>query len=463
MTSRRIGIALGRREGSVVGLEFAGATARVAFSYHLARTADLGEPSLLAALLTQLPAPWHSASIAIALSPGALACSDYLRVPYRKERQIQSIARSLAEGCCAGEICEDLAVDVTILSQAQGERPVAVLAISQDLLKELRETVKRIRPKASVETISAIPVALYEALSLYPSSRASSERRSEAVGAPKLLLSAGEAFLLPLDPAAKKGWRAFPLNDAQEGAGTHSVEEVRGMLPTLSDCEIYSGSDLLEMPGGVQIESRYAAAAAIAQLEPRERPNLLRGAPDAPLQTRERLLRPFFGALTAAILFCTCAGLFFEFRLRDIQAQQKEGADYEEKLWATCFPGRHYRPQGLSEALREERERQAKDREANGTPSALSFWSAIGAVWPDPNPLGLTLESLQLGLLEGRLTARLPSTPGDLLLGPAQLEQALNRSSELTARGEFEAQTNATLVRMRLDYHPQVGESGRKP
>ena len=73
---------------------------------------------------------------------------------------------------------------------------------------------------------------------------------------------------------------------------------------------------------------------------------------------------------------------------------------------------------------------------------------------PEPEALGLTLESLDLAPDGGRISARLPAVKEDPLKNASQLESRLNQSSRMTARGDYEVRDGQVQVRLRMDYKP---------
>jgi hypothetical protein len=117
------------------------------------------------------------------------------------------------------------------------------------------------------------------------------------------------------------------------------------------------------------------------------------------------------------------------------------------------LPQQSVAPGGL---LIEVKRRLADGGESSGRrePSALSFWSEVAGHLPEVDGLGLTLESLDLLPDGGRMTARVPTGNEHPLGSATRLEQALNESPHLKARGDFEVQEGQVLVRLRLEYKP---------
>jgi hypothetical protein len=87
-------------------------------------------------------------------------------------------------------------------------------------------------------------------------------------------------------------------------------------------------------------------------------------------------------------------------------------------------------------------------------PSALAFWGEIGKRMPDPEAIGMTLESLDLAPDGGRISARVPAIQGDPLKNASQLEGQLNQSRKMAARGDYEVREGQVQVRLRLDFRP---------
>jgi hypothetical protein len=223
-----------------------------------------------------------------------------------------------------------------------------------------------------------------------------------------------------------EGWRAFPI-DGPNQPGTL----------------IWNGTPI---PVGI------AAAFAATIVDPEEVPNL---APSSPAASRLRRFRDVLLNLgAAAALLLGAFGLHFHRdALLDRQSTSSaRGAELE--LWSRFLPSEEPKPGRLLQAMRQRLAESGEAPGASDVPSALAFWGEIGKQMPDPELLGLTLESLDLAPDGGRLSARVPAQKDDPLKNAAELEGKLNQSKRMTARGDYEVQGRQVLVRLRMDYRP---------
>jgi hypothetical protein len=156
--------------------------------------------------------------------------------------------------------------------------------------------------------------------------------------------------------------------------------------------------------------------------------------------------------LAAAALLLAAVGVFFHRRARqeeaDLRAVRQGLADLSTRL----LPDRPAADPGLLRALKF---RLADGADGAGAPpSALAFWSELARHFPDPEAIGLTLESLDLAPEGGRLSARVPAAADDPLKNAARLEGELNQSPKVRTRGDYEVKDGQVLIRLRMDYKP---------
>ncbi|MCK6472734.1 MAG: hypothetical protein L6R28_13410 [Planctomycetes bacterium] len=445
--NRLLGIAIHRRELAAVMAEPPG---RLAWQARQGIAPGQTPVQTLRSLLSLVPAELRCREVRIALSPRWLACADLLEVKLRSEAQIEAVARSLAEGRCAGESAEDLAVDVVRLTSVPSGSRVAVHGISQVLLDELRSVIKERFPDASLSLVTSTLAALAEVLAQ------SHDPRAVALEA------GGEGLIVAIGKDGAEQWRAFP---------------VRGLLPTPPDewtriaASLGAPEDALhihaseatpvELGEGFRVEPAFVPAVAACLADPQRGANLLRGATGAPRSAGARLGGTLQVLGAAAVLVLAALAFLFHVKTRNAAEVSKGLRQAEESLWKEAFPAKSFRAGFLLQEMEAVATRQEKNAQANDLPSALKFWSELGSVMPDADKTGLTLDALQLGPDGGRLTARMEARGSDGLQEAANLERAMNASKRLAARGEFEARGKEVLVRMRLDYKPGEPGSGR--
>jgi hypothetical protein len=293
-----------------------------------------------------------------------------------------------------GAMAEDLAVDAVYSGQfVQG------VAMNLESLSQIRSEVSR-----PLELVSTVPAVL-----------------RKVFGPDSILCWGGEQIEI-----TREGWRAFPIEGPDEP----------GTL----------------MWNGTEIKAGIAAAFAAALVDPEEVPNLVRSSPAASRLRRYRDVLLNLGA--AAALLLGALGLHFH---RDAVANRQAMEVVrraERELWSRFLPSEEPKPARLLQAMRERLFESGEALQASEVPSALAFWGEIGKQMPDPELLGLTLESLDLGPDGGRLSARVPARKEDPLKNAAELEGKLNQSKRVTARGDYEVQGGQVLVRLRMDYKP---------
>ncbi|HEX7900581.1 MAG TPA: hypothetical protein VF950_22640 [Planctomycetota bacterium] len=201
---------------------------------------------------------------------------------------------------------------------------------------------------------------------------------------------------------------------------------------------------------GRPIPIQYAAAFAVAVCDPDQVPNSASKMVGATRALLERLREPILNVAAAATLVLSALGVWFH------RETAREEADLEITrratldLWTRLLPADPPKESGLPRALQA---RLGEGGEESG-PSALAFWGEIGKHLPDPEPLGLSVESLDLSPEGGRLSARVPAGKEDPLKNAAALEGHLNQSDKLRARGDYEVRDGQVQVRLRMEFKP---------
>lgn len=438
MSVCRIGIAVGRREAACACVRAPSvapdAVARVP------RGAAEPVAASIRKLADGLDPAWRRGEVRVALSPGLLACTDLCAVPFRSEGALRAVAGALAEGRCAGEHAETLAVDALPAGRAGDVARAEVLAGTHETLDAVRAAVREAFPLARLTLVTALPAALLRGIDGPPG----------AVG----LTAGGEAFLFVRHEEADTEVRAFPC-DTHETAGLARLADAARQAGVAAQAtRLYGAGAEVPTRWGARVPAGLLGAYAAAQLDPADCPNLLNGARDAARGLPGRLRGPLLalGAAAAALLFAT--GAYFHLRLQRAEAALARAARHEEQLWTHYLPGQRYKPGELVARFKQTLAEQQRANEARRAPSALGFWAELAAALPNPDALGLTLENLQLGPDGGRLTAKVDAKQGEPLAHAAQLEHTLNAREQLAARGDFEARDNQIVVRMRLEYRP---------
>jgi hypothetical protein len=394
--------------------------------------------------LLQIPPEFKNCRLAVALSPGDLACSESVRVPYRSEREIEAVAGSLAESLCAGESAEELAVETLVRhSDTKGAR-VEVVAIEHDVLERILAAVAGAVPPARLRLITSIPAALANALPI---------GTSGATGIVDCSGGEGMAFSRAEDGAV--AWRAFPiLGDGR--ALTQTQAACESLATSGGEIGLFDSSakDCVDLKMDRMLEIRFAAAVVVATADRDRLPNLLRASSSAAKDWTSKLRAPLLAACACAAMALLAMGFYFEKKRVQSANGLARCVERERALWTTLAPSETFRSGTLAVRLKKILAEQNEARAANRAPSALAFWSEVAAAMPNPDGIGLTLDTLQLGPGEGRMSGRVSAFAGDPLGHAGQLEKALNTSSGLAAHAEFETREKDIVVRMRLDYRP---------
>lgn len=415
---RHIGISISRRNLALVGLTFRGRTPLLSYSAQWPRPPRTPADELLGSILKDVPLEWKDAHVRIALSNADLACGDCFIVPFRSEREVEDIAVSLAESRCAGSTSEELAIDVRLISTSAEGGIIDLTALPQANLTRLRAQLQARLPHSKLDLVSSAPSLLSRAM-----------RKKEQVS--KFVFDdAGEAVELQFKQDQIVTWRAFPVDGVASDSAAGTVELRENLT--------------------VPITFAVAAAAAIA--ESSQVANLLRAAPDAPKNGFTLLRKPLLLSASAAAVAILLGGFYLDRLTQNLRSEIAATEKQESALWREALPAESYRPGLLASRMKQVLAQRNKTAEINRFPSALTFWSEVAAVFPNPEPLGLSLESLQLGPDGGRLNGRVKRGATDPLVNAAGLESALNQSTSLAARGEFETKDSDIVVRMRLDY-----------
>jgi hypothetical protein len=393
------GIAVCRRAASGVVLEPSGNGWKVGSQWRVVRGAGETLGQVLGRLLQEGPASVRITPPAIALSPADLACADGWDAPATvKAAPFARLAPALCEARCAGEGLEDLDLDVI---EMQGS--LQAVAIRKALLAEIVTTCAAAgRPPRLVSSVPAVLAQLFKEVDL-------------SFG--------GERFQIRTREG-KPEWRAFPV-EASDSQGTLRI-------------------------GALDVPEALAAAVAVALCDPEAVPNGL----SAHRPAFRKLRAPLLNLTAAALLLLGALGVRFHVEAERDRAQLENCERTERELWGRFLPDQEARSGGI---LRGIHDRLGDLGEASGEddfPSALAFWGEIARLMPDPEPLGMTLESLDLAPDGGRLSARIPAIPGDPLKNATRLEGQLQASKKMATRGDYEVRDGQVHVRLRMDYRP---------
>ncbi|MCK6498650.1 MAG: hypothetical protein L6Q38_04130 [Nitrospira sp.] len=397
----------------------------------------------LSDLLGRIPAEWRGGDLRIALSPALLGCADTLESPFQTEKQVSAVVESLAEERCAGENAEDLTVDFALNGKIAGKATIEVVALRTALLRSLLETVHARLPAATVSLITSAPAVLKRAL--VP---------KEIEGGLALLLP-GEVFESGSEGDGLPIFRAFPVAALREGIQDRVAARIQADETAARFLCAWDPDHRVKLKAGIECPVAHAIPTALALTDPETLPNLVSRLPEHSNGSRH-LRKAYLGVLAAAAMLLLVAGLYFDRKAKHVSERLDACSEIEASLWKTYLPHTRFVPDALAERMRAELELHRKATEANRLPSALAFWGQVGRRMPAPDKIGFSLDELSFAPDGGRLAGRVKAEPGDPLRNAALLERALNESEALDARGEFESRGDEIVVRVRLDYRPQL-------
>jgi hypothetical protein len=390
--SRVVGIAIHRRLACLAALEHKGRQTVLSVGRRLDRT-----PNALSELLGLIPGEFRGAPVSIALSPADLACGDAWPLPPgMKSAALPRVGPSLCEARCAGEALEDLALD---LQESRGI--LRAVALRSDRLAGLLEAAKGRR----LQTITAIPAAL------------------EALFGEIDLQAGQERFQI-----RQGSWRSYPVDGSVDSGMLHVKD--------------------LDIPGDL------AAAVAVALARPDGLPNLMNAVESRKSFVR-RFAQPLLQVGAAGVLCLAALGVRYHREGEKSRLELESLRRMEQELWARTLPTTPPREGGLLGAMKKRLDEIGEaPGESSDHPSALAFWAEIARSMPDPEALGLTLETLDLAPDGGRMNARVPVGKEDPLRYAAELEGRLNKSEHLKSRGDYEVREGQVQVRLRMDFKP---------
>jgi hypothetical protein len=385
----------------MVGVQKTGKTSSIVLERRIERSAGTSIGQILLTLFSEITLPAKDTILSMALSPADLACGDAWSLPENLTQKAASrVGAALCETRCASETLETLVVDAP-LSAAAAQAVALDRGQVEDILKATGGT--------KITLVTAVPATLAQVFGTV------------------LLTQGGERF----EVAVRDGipsWRAYPVDGPDEtGSLTWNGQEI--------PCE-------------------QAAAFAAAMCDPESVPNLLNALPQHRKTFLKRFRDPLINIGAAAILCLGAIGIHFHRAASREQGEIAAAVRLEKELWRRFLPGEEPREGRL---LRTMHDRLGDLGEAGGGPdfpSALAFWGEIGKQMPDPEALGMTLESLDLAPDGGRISARMPALKDDPLKNASQLEGKLNESKKMTARGDYEVREGQVQVRLRMDYKP---------
>jgi hypothetical protein len=199
-----------------------------------------------------------------------------------------------------------------------------------------------------------------------------------------------------------------------------------------------------------EIPIKYAAAFAAAMCDPDRVPNHAGRLPGARMALLDRLREPVLNLAAAAALLLAGVGVWFHREKTREEAEFDAARFATVELWSRLLPAESPKEAGLPQAML----RRVGENGGGSGPGALAFWTEIGKHMPDPEPLGLNVESLDLSPEGGRLSARVPAAKDDPLKNAAALEGHLNQSGKLRTRGDYEVRDGHVQVRLRMEFKP---------
>jgi len=396
---------------------------------HTFSTSSRGQsaPAALSALLGMAkPHLLRGAQIRIALSNAFLACADFVPLQLSSESQIEAVAPALAESRAAGETAEELAVDVMKVGATAGGSLVQLLAAPKSLIADLLKVVKEHAPKAEVTLVTAATFSVHAAAAAKPLELALS------TAGETFLVGAGQVRSHPISrkPSAQSSGFAVINDDDEE-------HDIKGVTPRL--------------------KGRQLCAAGLLTVCPFRECNLVRRS----VKRRSLFRRIPWVAAAAATLLISVAR-YFNIESDRLSSEVEALRDAEREAWSAVFPAKRYERDRLVSAMKQSIDEHANFKLANSSKSSLVLWRELGKRMPDPEAVGLTMESLHLGTDGGRLVARVTAGQGNALSNASKFEQSLNASDLFIARSEFENKGQEVLVRMRLDIDEMEKKEGTR-
>lgn len=437
MSRIRLSIWVARREIVAAGMN-GGAPCVVLRSV---RAAGTSVSDALQSMLTALTTEWQTADVRLVLSAGDVACADCFDVPFKSEREIEDTAASLAEGRCAGESAEELAIAIRQAIRRKDGSCVHVLALKQTQLKEFREVFAKGLPRAKLTVITSALPLLGSMLS---------QDGVHVLDA----RAGGEVLSVLVKDRAAQQWGSQPSREAPDAA---QIAKRFGDVGTL---ETFAAEVSLKEGGKAPADLAVAYAALLC--EPGDVLNALTIAPDAKTASSGRLRWAWMRTAIAAMLLFGAAGFYFDTVAAHSAQALSEVEKKERELWTQRFPGKEYLPGGLHASMNKLLADHNKGQGANQFPSALGFWGEVASHMPNVEQVGLSIESMQLSHDGGRLVGRVDKANDDVLKNASILEAHLNQSKKIQTRGEYETRQNDIVVRLRMDYQPNAPRAMRK-
>ena len=363
-----LGIALFRRRALLVGVQRSGNRHSVVFEHRTDRAAGSRIDENLKSLLSDPTLP-PAVELRIALSPADLACGDGWHLPRPLTPSAAAkLSPALCEMRCASETLETLAVDSLV-------RGLASQAVALD--RVLAEDLVRAAGRLKVTLLTAIPAALAEVFKNVS------------------FTQAGERIEVKTEEG-NSSWRSYPVDRPDE----------TGSLPW----------------NGLAVPFDQAAAFAAAVSDPERVPNVLQSLPTHRKSTLQRFRDPLLSLGIATTLCFGALGIHFHRDMTREQVEYDAARRTELQLWARFLPSEEPREGRLLQAMQSRLEGLGEASGGPDFPSALSFWGEIGRQMPDPENLGLTLESLDLAPDGGRISGRVPAVKDDPLKHAFRLE-----------------------------------------
>src|SRR5579862_454176 len=331
-----IGLSVLRRKAALVVIRRHRAGEEIALQREALRGPEAPLGAVVEGLLEGLPPELRDVPLRLALSGRDLACGDAWEWPTRPGSvTLSRLIPSLLEARSLGESADHLAVDaVAEGAELQG------IALLRSTLEDLHARLGR-----RLELVTVAGAALRRTFS------------------PATIVFGGEEIEF-----GPKGWRFRPVDGPDQPL----------VLPR----------------GDESVESAFAAAFAAAVADSAEIPNLVR--PSAGL-TRLRRYRDVLLNLAAALTLLLGA-LGYRFHREMFQTEQsvQEVRQMEDELWARLLPWEDPKPGRLLPTMKARLQEIGEGPGGPDVPSALAFGGEVGKVLPDPEPLGLTLDSLDL-------------------------------------------------------------------